>query len=200
MPIYNQSFDLSPELAKGLTKGTLKLFGGVVRQASDGQIVAHLKPIAESAAKEVAPRVAKAAKVHPVAAAGALAAVAVIAGGAYVINRQAKTIQRQRDFEDALVRYLLAMRDGRLSEGIVADLLARWTVIERTPRIEKRALRSKRFKEIASTVTAYTRTLADANHLELEPALQTEPKTLVELKPFLERQQRIIAAAPRDTR
>lgn len=52
MIIVQQAFEVPPEIYAGLVDGRYKQFGGVIRMAegaAKGQIVKHLKPVADKA-------------------------------------------------------------------------------------------------------------------------------------------------------
>ena len=120
---------IPPEIELGLLNGTLKLFGGVVRDSDTGHIVKHLNEmVPTSEAVESAVK-----RLNFKAALPVLAVTVVVAGAStYLVKKRAKATRRQAlelrpqcvtDFEASLGTYVEAGRDGALTAEIVESLL-----------------------------------------------------------------------------
>jgi hypothetical protein len=128
--MYTQPLlDIPPEIEAGLMEGTLKLFGGVVREADTGQIVKHLKNAApsseqvEEAIKKMNPKVVLTVVAVTAAVSGAAAYLWKKRGGATQLVVVESRPDCLVDFETSLRAYVESARTGTLAADVVDKLI-----------------------------------------------------------------------------
>lgn len=197
---------IPPDIELGLLAGTLKLFGGTVREADTGRIVKHLKSAMPS--PEQVEQVAR--KLNPKVAVPVVAATVVVGGAAtYLITKKrtkaARLAAERRpecvaDFESSLRKYLEAGRTGALTADIVDRLLTDLEVLKAFADSGNEVKIS--FDELVPLfdhVIAHTPRLAEAYHVELDDLGDQDDESpdgvVVSLRRHLEAQKAILADA-----
>jgi len=203
MPIQQFAYDIPDDIAIGLMKGIYKRFGGVVRDASTGAIVKHLKEV-EVPKKTEAKGILKIVKSHPVAAA-CIGTAAVVGAGvtAYTVaKKQEKDYKRNSPpciiaFEKTLKNYLKAVRKGELKEKHIDELILRIDNIKELGDEEQISLNlsSKELKQLVSMIYDYTRKLAKVNDVKIAKFKQNSTDPMDDLRNYLTVQKEIFNAA-----
>ena len=199
MAIQQIAYEIPNDLALGIAKGLYKRFGGVIRNAENGEIVKHLRevPVPE---KRAGSKALQAAKNHPVVAIGiGLAVVAGTAMTACFLNRKEERKFKKNSpkcvvaFDGALKKYLRAVRKGALEEKDIDDLLMSIEEIKTFGDDEHITLdlSSGELKQLANMIYDYTRKLAKANSVKLERFKSRCHDPIVDLENYLKVQKRI---------
>ncbi|MFC9688305.1 hypothetical protein ACFTSF_07160 [Kribbella sp. NPDC056951] len=194
MPIQPVSFLIPPDIQLGLDAGTMVRYGGVIRRASGGQIVEHLREVpftrtASAAARRAAATLTDRRVITVIGAAAA-------AGGALLVIAVKGRIEartRAKALDVSLLAYLEAVRAGTLDEGTISRLISDLDAVATHSSNRQVALT----EAVVDLVADYTRKLAAANSIDLgeldDPALDAGSAT--DLGHHLEIQRRIFTIA-----
>ena len=197
MVVIQPLLAIPDDIASGLLTGELVRAGGVVRDHGSMQIVKHLKevsPVDEEAAQASIAKILR----HPKGVLIGLGVVAVAATAYLVtrITRKRKAAQRElptsvESYSASLAAYLEAARHGTLDAEIIDRLIADLDAV-------KAEFLPEQWATLVGIVAGHTRTLAEANQLELsnlpEPA-NAQGATIIELRPYLEVQRELFSRA-----
>ncbi len=196
-------FDIPPIFEAALAKGEVVQYGGILRDAATKQIVKHLKPAdlpVESPTEAVA-QVAASLK-NPWAIGGGILILAVGGGIAVAVaarrNRVRALVER---YNMSLIAYLEAARDGNLDEDMLAKLVgALDSVAELSKAGQIKVVHSaEQVTALLKFASDYTRSLAEANSVNLTEALNEELTvgggSVVDLRHYLEVQRQIFRRA-----
>lgn len=214
--------EVPPEIMEGIQRGIYNLFGGVVRNL-DGTIVKLLDDASTADAVEhVATAVQKAVKnssaqlKNPWVIGVTLVGTVVVAAVAVAVVRGKKKASTQVASSDehadepavpasiigyrsSLRAYLDAARSGTLSTVIISDLLDATDAIKLSSDADEVTVdfEAEESQALVSMVVGYTRSLADANSLDLNDLLPPSDTdgTLGELLRYLKAQRTIFAQA-----
>ena len=208
MAVIQVALDVPAPIAARLLTGELVRVGGVVRDPA-GQIVTHLDDALPIDVKEaVQAGIAKILRSPKgVGVLIGLGVVAVSAGGAvYLATRKTKAEQllelptSAESLSASLAAYLEAARHGSLDAEIIDRLIADLDAVtaESDSGTITIAFLPEEWETLVGIVAGHTRTLAEANQLELsnlpEPA-NAQGATIIELRPYLEVQRELFSRA-----
>lgn len=204
MAVIQTALVIPDDIVSRLLTGELVRHGGVVRDQASMQIVTHLKDVSPIDGVEAAR--ASIAKIlrNPVLIGLGVVAVAATAGAkAYLVTRKTKAAQPElptsvESYSASLAAYLEAARHGTLDAEIIERLIADLDAVKAesdsgTITIE---FSPEQSETLVGIVADHTRTLAEANQLELsnlpEPA-NAQGATIIELRPYLEVQRELFS-------
>lgn len=142
MPTIPTNLDLPIEIATRIQAGELTRIGSVVRNASNGRIVAHLNEVAPATSR-LKPLIRPISKLTStpggmvvLGAATLMSAVGVVKAGSkayksHQANREARSFVAMKAGEalDSFEKYLLAARDGEVSMTHIDRVLSSFEVI-----------------------------------------------------------------------
>lgn len=199
MAIQQIAYEIPNDIALGIAKGLYKRFGGVIRNAENGEIVKHLRevPVPE---KRAGSKALQAAKNHPVAAIGiGLAVVAGTAMTACFLNKKEERMFKKNSpkcvvaFDRALKKYLRTVRKGTLEEKDIDDLLMSIEEIKTLGDDEHITLdlSSGELKQLVNMIYDYTRKLAKVNSVKLGRFKSRCHDPIADLENYLKVQKRI---------
>lgn len=195
---------IPPDIELGLLAGTLKLFGGTVREADSGRIVRHLKSAVPST--EQVEQVAR--KLKPKIAVPVVAATVAVGGAAtYVVaKRRAKTARLAAesrpvcvaDFESSLRDYVEAGRTGALTADIVDRLITDLDALKAfSDSGNDVKISLDELVPLFDLVIAHTPRLAEAYDVDLQPITDPDEESsdgvVVSLRRHLKAQKAILA-------
>lgn len=197
---------IPPDIELGLLAGTLKLFGGTVREADSGRIVRHLKSAVPST--EQVEQVAR--KLNPKIAVPVVAATVAVGGAAaYLVSkRRAKAARLVADnrpecvanFESSLRDYVDAGRTGALTADIVDRLITDLDALKAfSDSGNDVKISLDELVPLFDLVIAHTPRLAEAYDVDLQPITDPDEESsdgvVVSLRRHLEAQKAILADA-----
>jgi hypothetical protein len=210
-------FEVPTEIAAKIATGTLKLFGGVVRDLN-GQIVMHLKEAGPPEAEEVAEKAVAVAKkltdkldlTDPKFVVGAvIVGAATICGILYFVTRKPKQPAKPqvpevpewvKEYNASLTEYLRAIQEATLTVVAIDRLIAALDVLEAQEGDDRVVLDLSKDEaaQLLNLVVRYTDELAKANSVDLdEPEEQpgSEGASIFDLRRYLEIQKKIFRDA-----
>ena len=199
MPIKQVAYEIPADLTIGILKGAYKRFGGVVRDAKTGKIIKHLKEV-DVPKKKASGALIQSIKSHPVAAisVGVVASVGIGIAGYCVKRKQDKKYKRTLpkcvvNFDNSLKKYLKAVRNGKLEEKNIDDLMKNLDEIMNSQASEQISLElsNKELKQLVNVIYNYTKKLAKTNLIKLEDFKQSSPNSINNLHNYLEIQKQI---------
>lgn len=197
---------IPPDIEIGLLAGTLKLFGGTVREADSGRIVRHLKSAVPST--EQVEQVAR--KLNPKIAVPVVAATVAVGGAAaYLVSKwRAKAARLVADnrpecvanFESSLREYVEAGRTGALTAEVVDRLITDLDALKAFSESGNEVRISlDELVPLFDLVIAHTPRLAEAYNVDLEAFTDQDEESpegvVVSLRRHLEAQKAILADA-----
>lgn len=202
--IIQPSLYIPPEIEAGLLCGDLIRIGGVVRDRT-GSIAKHLKEVSGPAnGQETVRRVAVNLK-RPwvIIMATALSAAAVVATALIAARKRKQTGKPEcvENYNASLRAYLEAVREGSLDAGIISQLISDLDAVKAysdngSITVDLSTVQSE---TLVNLVVDYTRTLAEANSIELNElqrhAPASENDAVVDLRRHLEVQRQIFTRA-----
>jgi hypothetical protein len=206
--IIQPLLEIPDDIALGLRSGDLVRLGGVVRDNA-GRLVTLLddaSPIenAQEAAQASIARILR--KPNYVLIGLGVVAVAATAGrAAYLVTRKTKAAQPElpmsvESYSASLAAYLEAARHGTLDAEIIDRLIADLDAVkaESDSGTITIAFLPEQWETLVGIVAGHTRTLAEANQLELsklpEPG-NAQGATIIALRPYLEVQRELFSRA-----
>lgn len=197
---------IPPDIELGLLAGTLKLFGGTVREADSGRIVRHLKSAVPST--EQVEQVAR--KLNPKIAVPVVAATVAVGGAATYLMAKKRTKAARpaaesrpecvANFESSLREYVEAGRTGALTAEVVDRLITDLDALKAFSETGNEVKISlDELVPLFDLVIAHTPRLADAYNVDLEaltdPDDESPEGVVVSLRRHLEAQKAILADA-----
>ncbi|MGW5723003.1 hypothetical protein ACWEVP_43005 [Amycolatopsis sp. NPDC003865] len=194
-------FEMPAEIAEGLLKGDLRLFGGVVRNRA-GHIVAHLKEASASKLHQQGAVGAAASmlKKKPVVVAGlaTLAVAGTVAAVVPIVRQRRRALPEcVTNYNDSLRAYLEGVRDQNLDAEIIERLIADLDAVKAYSENGNITVdfSAEQSETLVQVVIDYTRQLAQANSFELdeppEPTPTSTDAPVVDLRRYLEIQRKI---------
>lgn len=192
MGVAQVAFDIPPAIQLGLDAGTLIRYGGVVRDQA-GHIVKHLKevPIVENN-EGVIKEVMRFAKKNKYALIIGTAVTAVIGGITYIIykNKKGEAVKIPKcvdDFNTALMKYVGAIRKGKVSESDidrVLTALAEIKINQKNGRLDGE-FSFENAELLLEMIKEYTIRLAAANDYEISENLESKNDNIIDLQTYL---------------
>lgn len=206
MTIIQPALDMPDDIALRLLTGEYVRHGGVVRDLA-GRLVKHLDDASPGSDAQEAARgsVAKALS-NPKSIVIGLGAVAVAAGSVAIWAAQKKAAKPVlptcvANYNASLAAYLDAAHIGRLDSGVIDRLIADLDAVKEQSDSGKITIEfsNEQSETLVGIVAGYTRSLAEANQIELsdlrEQAPDSESGTITDLRRYLEIQGRIFNGA-----
>lgn len=192
MGVTQVAFDIPPAIQLGLDAGTLIRYGGVVRDQA-GHIVKHLKevPIVENN-EGVIKSVMRFAKKNKYALIIGTAITAVAGGITYIIykNKKGEDVKIPKcvdDFNTALMKYVGAIRKGKVSETDIDRVLATLTEIkinQKKGRLDG-DFSFENAELLLDMIKEYTIRLAAANEYVISENLESKNDNIIDLQTYL---------------
>lgn len=223
MPIIQVAYDVPPEIYEGLATGTFKRFGSVVRDSShitahlkevpfikEGVDTGKLQiaKATESASSEIqraGKTIIEVAKKHKYALIGI--GFLVAAGTAYGIYTLVNNHNKQKTegskieacaerFNVALNAYIDAIKQGNLQTSVLDNLIGSLDEIEKNQENGEVTVEisTNQLSTLLFILSHYTQRLAAANGISLREFDVAEDRSIISLRPYLEKQREIMKA------
>ena len=207
MAVIQPALEIPDDIYSRLLTGEYVRPGGVVRDHA-GRLVTLLD---DASPMDNAPEAAQAsiAKIlrnkYVLIGLGVVAVAATAGAAAYLVTRKTKAAQPElptsvESYSASLAAYLEAARHGTLDAEIIDRLIADLDAVkaESDSGTITIAFLPEQWETLVGIVAGHTRTLAEANQLELsnlpEPA-NAQGATIIELRPYLEVQRELFSRA-----
>ena len=211
MTVYQQTFDIPPEILNKVLTGEYKVYGGIVRYAKGkkgGQIVKHLKEAKLDDAiqpKKLADSLKIVVKEHkkPIIVGGAIIAAAV-GTGCYFINRKKDKIKLSEEdkiiierFDQSFNAYISALKKGTMTEDLLLEFDEAFNNLYKKQKNNEISLNVKLndMKSLVKYLSEYTRQLAKVNDVDLsDDEINLSNDVHVDLRNCLNVQKRVFLA------
>lgn len=201
MTVVPVAYDIPEDILAGLVSGALTRFGSVVRDRTG--IIAHLKEVDLPAGDHAPAGAAIAAALkNPKVLIGLGVVVLAAAGGVAIWATKKKSLGQPgvpisvSEYNAALAAYLEAIQNGSLNVDVLDRLISALAAVKTDTDAGDITIEFSvgQSEALVNLVADYTRTLAEANSVDLgDPAAPTPSSTdnpIVDLRHWLELQKR----------
>ncbi|MET8561381.1 hypothetical protein ABZV75_12580 [Streptomyces flaveolus] len=205
--IVQPRLEVPAKIAAGIASGTLIRIGGVVRDATSGQIVALLKETPGTESGQAVMKRAAALLRSPGAMATTAAGALAVGVTAYAVVKKRKQAGKREvpecvaNLNASLRTYLDAGREGSLDASIIGNLISDLDAVSAYADDGGAAVdfSTELWEALANLVVDHTQRLAEAYSVDVEELPENAPtspnSTVINLRRHLETQRRIIAGA-----
>lgn len=205
MAVIQEAFDIPEDILTGIITGEFKRLGGVVRHAKGpekGQIVTHLKPVETNELSQVQKNSLMLSNIiknnkKAIIATGVIVAVTA-AGGLIIYKCTHKEEKAIKSFKKTLKKYVKLVKEGKVNETIIEEMLLSLKQIQESKECEKIQLQlsAEELSRLVNVIQEYTVNLAQNNKIELlENEKINSGNSIVDFQNYLSAQKRIFLEA-----